>query len=111
VVRRTQIVLDDDLNGGPADETVTFGLDGSWYEIDLNSRNAEQLRHLLATYVESGRRVSTSSGGDGTRVRSSGQNTKVIRDWASEQGLPLPSRGRLPRSIIAAFNDSQEKLN
>jgi len=50
-------VLEDDLGGGPADVTVTFGIDGTWYEIDLNAKNADEFRQLVATYVDSGRRV------------------------------------------------------
>ena len=34
MARRVHIVLEDDLDGGPADETVVFGLDGREYEID-----------------------------------------------------------------------------
>ena len=40
MAKRTVVVLEDDLDGGPADETVTFALDGVSYEIDLSSSNA-----------------------------------------------------------------------
>ena len=36
--------LIDDLDGSEATETVTFGLDGTSYEIDLNKKNAAALR-------------------------------------------------------------------
>jgi Lsr2 len=108
LVRRTQIVLEDDLGGGPADVTVTFGIDGTWYEIDLNATNADEFRRLVATYVDAGRRVGNLPGGDGARVRSTDNNAKVIRDWASEQGMPVPARGRLPRAVIEAYDASQQ---
>ena len=47
VAKRTVVVLEDDLDGGPADETVTFALDGVSYEIDLSSSNAGRLRESL----------------------------------------------------------------
>jgi hypothetical protein len=107
VVRRTQIVLEDDLGGGPADVTVTFGIDGTWYEIDLNAKHADEFRQLVATYVDAGRRVGNLPG-DGARVRSTDNNAKIVRDWASSQGMPVPARGRLPRAIIEAFDASQQ---
>jgi len=39
--------LEDDLDGGPADETLRFGLGGREYEIDLNEKNARTFRQQL----------------------------------------------------------------
>ena len=44
MAQRVNIVLEDDLDGTDADETVTFALDGVGYEIDLSSANAATLR-------------------------------------------------------------------
>lgn len=52
--------LVDDLDGGPADETVTLGLDSVEFQIDLSKANAKALRAVLAPYVEHGRRVGGS---------------------------------------------------
>src|SRR5919199_5694831 len=49
--------LVDDLDGGDADETVKFALDGIQYEIDLSEKNATKLREILAPYVAAGSRV------------------------------------------------------
>jgi len=46
------VVLEDDLEGGPADETVQFGIGGTYYEIDLNASNAAAFRRQLAPYIE-----------------------------------------------------------
>ncbi|HBD6104318.1 TPA: Lsr2 family protein, partial [Shigella flexneri] len=40
MAQSVQIILEDDLEGGPAEETVQFGLDGRQYEIDLSTANA-----------------------------------------------------------------------
>ena len=53
--------LIDDLDGGDAAETVTFGLDGATYEIDLSKKNAAAFRKSLARYVSAARRSSTSA--------------------------------------------------
>ncbi len=109
MARRTQIVLEDDLTGGPADETVAFAIDGTWYEIDLNSKNAEAFRELLSTYVAAGRRKGSTGSGDrpgGARISTS--NTKHVRDWASSQGMAVPARGRLPRSVLEAYDAARQ---
>ena len=56
MAQRVQIVLEDDVDGGVASETVTFGLDGVTYEIDLNDDNAGKLRDSLAAWVGNARR-------------------------------------------------------
>ena len=57
VAQKVQVLLVDDLNGGEADETVTFALDGKSYEIDLSDSNAQKLRDSLADFVKAGRRT------------------------------------------------------
>lgn len=57
MARRTRIILVDDLDGTPADETVAFGIDGTSYEIDLSGFNASLLREALLPYVFAARRV------------------------------------------------------
>jgi hypothetical protein len=37
------LVLEDDLDGQPADETVRFAIGGTAYEIDLRTKNATAL--------------------------------------------------------------------
>ena len=61
MAQSVQIILEDDLEGGPADETFQFGLDGRQYEIDLSAANAEKLREALRPYAASGRRAQGKS--------------------------------------------------
>lgn len=66
VMAKTVIVkLTDDIDGGDADETIQFALDGKSYEVDLSTANASKLRDALKPYIENGRGI-----GNGTRVRS-----------------------------------------
>jgi|SRR5262245_40002141 len=95
------IALEDDLEGGPADETVRFAVGGTAYEIDLNKRNARAFRKQLAPFVEHARR-----GGRGQRrprTSSSRQRSGDIRAWANEQGIAVSGRGRIPASVVAQY--------
>jgi Lsr2 len=77
---KTVIVkLTDDIDGGDADETVHFALDGRSYEIDLSEANASKLREALNLYVEKGR---TSSG---SRVRPSRASGRPVEETLYSQ--------------------------
>jgi hypothetical protein len=107
VAQKVQVLLVDDLEGGDADETVTFALDGKTYEIDLNAQNAEKLRTSLADFVSAGRRTGGRSGRGKSRSGSSSSGggspeTAKIRAWAKENGYVVNARGRVPAAIRAA---------
>ncbi|HKS69161.1 MAG TPA: Lsr2 family protein, partial [Ktedonobacterales bacterium] len=57
MARKVEVRLLDDIDGGPADETLSFGLDGVNYEIDLSAKNAGTLRTALEKYVGASRKV------------------------------------------------------
>jgi hypothetical protein len=111
VARETFTKLIDDLDGGEAHETVKFGLDGHFYEIDLSSKNANKLRNALAGYVENGTRVTgrsaavgrTATRGRGTAVAERDQN-KAIRSWAQRKGLEVAPRGRIKQDIVEQYH-------
>ena len=110
MAQRVQVVLEDDLDGGKADETVTFGLDGSTYEIDLSKKNAAKLRDALAGYVGAGRRVSGRRGSAGGRARGRGRSatdSADIRAWAKDNGYEVSERGRISAEVRAAYNDAK----
>jgi hypothetical protein len=120
MAQRIVTELTDDTNGKPADETVTFGLDGREYEIDLTSKNAAALRKAFDVYVKNGRRVGgrrpRSAGGSGSSTsstsssssRSRGEvDTKAVRQWAGENGYELSSRGRIPANVVEAYQAAQ----
>src|SRR5690349_6289532 len=52
MAQKITVALEDDLDGGPADETVRFGLGGTEYEIDLSTKNANAFRRQLAPFIE-----------------------------------------------------------
>lgn len=107
MAQKVQVLLVDDLDGGEANETVSFGLDGSSYEIDLSSANADKLRKELALYMEHARKVSAPARGR-RRPRSGPgrQRSAEIRDWAKQRGYHVNERGRIPASIVSEYEAS-----
>ncbi|GAA4950991.1 Lsr2 family protein [Streptomonospora halophila] len=106
MAQKVQVHLIDDLDGGEAEETVSFGLDGNLFEIDLSGANAGQLREALAPFVESARKVrATKSTGPKRKNRSGNgrERTAEIRAWAKQQGKQVNDRGRIPASIVAEY--------
>ncbi len=108
MAQKVNIVLVDDLDGTEATETVTFGLDGSTYEIDLNDGNASSLREALAGYVGHARKVA-GGGRRGGRKSSGGSsssksNSKDVREWAKGQGMDVSERGRIPAEVQQAYD-------
>jgi hypothetical protein len=114
VARETITRLVDDLDGGTAHETVTFGLDGVSYEIDLSSKNAKKLRSELAGYIESGTRLSSrhaaGSRTAGARrrgsVRGDREQNQAIREWAVAKGYDVAARGHIRQEVVDMFHQS-----
>jgi Lsr2 len=104
------VQLIDDLDQGVADETVSFGLDGATYEIDLSAKNAAKLRDALAQYVGNARRSSRSGGRPpgpsrrGRGARGDREQTQAIREWARKNGHKIGEKGRIPASILEAYH-------
>ena len=107
MAQKVHIVLVDDLDGSEATESVSFGLDGTSYEIDLSEENAAQLREALAPYVGHARKVGGPGRRNGRRsaaASSDGPSAREIRDWARENGYEVPDRGRVSAEVRSAFD-------
>ena len=99
---KVTIALEDDLDGGPADETVRFTVGGTAYEIDLNKKNARAFHKQLAPFVEHARKA--GRGQRRPRTSSSRQRSGDIRAWASEQDIAVSGRGRIPATLVAQYD-------
>lgn len=103
-------VLTDDLDGGDADRTIEFGLDGVNYTIDLSERNSGKLRKALDPYLAAASRVGRTgaSGRVASRVvqpaRTNRDQNQAIREWANKNGYEVSERGRIPASVVEAFH-------
>jgi hypothetical protein len=109
MAQRIVTELTDDTNGKPADETVTFGLDGREFEIDLTSKNAAALRKAFDTYIKNGRHVGgrRPRGASPKAAASNGTDTKSVRQWANENGYNVSGRGRIPAEVTEAYKAAQ----
>lgn len=115
MAQKVRIELIDDLDGSEAVETISFGLDGQAYEIDLSTTNGESLRKGLEEYIKAGRKVSKSGrikapaahAQAQSKVTPIGPSNREIRDWARSNGHEVPDRGRIPGEIRAAFKAAQ----
>ncbi len=110
MAQRVQVVMTDDLDGGEADETVSFALDGSSYEIDLSVGNAQTLRNVIAPYVGVARRSGRAGGrgragspGPRPATSSGGGDNVAIREWANAHGHPVSGRGRISVRVRDAY--------
>jgi hypothetical protein len=72
MAQKVQVMLVDDVDGSEASESVSFGSDGTTYELDLSEKNAKKL----------------------------GDELKAVRAWAASNKIELSTRGRVPARVI-----------
>ncbi len=127
MAQKVEVLLVDDLDGGKADETLSFGLDGRSYEIDVSRKNAQKLRSALAPYVQGARKVGgrragrRASGGAPAAPPTAGRGrgrggagagtpaSSEVREWAKKQGLEVSDRGRIPSDLVARFREAHAR--
>jgi hypothetical protein len=102
VAQRTHILYVDDIDGGEADGTIRFGLDGTDYEIDLSDENAERFAEAVSPYVAAARKVPAARRG-GRGSRPARHNQSAVREWAKSQGMKVSDRGRIPSEVLAKY--------
>ena len=115
MAKATVEMLVDDLDGSEGAETVRLGWNGDWRELELSKKNLASLSKALDKYWDAGRPVSV----DGQPSRRSRRRTtpssrstrakrdpKVIRAWATENGIAVPARGRIPGDVERQYNEA-----
>ena len=105
MAQRIQTLFIDDIDGGEADGTVRFALDGAEYEIDLSSKHDQELRSALRGYIDLARKVSGARKGAPGRPgrKPSAVNTVAVRAWARENGFDIKDRGRVPAELVDKY--------
>lgn len=107
MARHTKVELIDDVDGGPAAETLTFAVDGKTWEIDLNADNAQQLRADLDKWQPHARRVKSARGGaPRAAAQRDPEQTAAIRQWARENGYEVSDRGRISAAVERAYQQA-----
>ncbi|MEV4254719.1 Lsr2 family protein [Spirillospora sp. NPDC052269] len=103
MAQKTIVVMTDDLDGGDAEETVSFALDGVGYEIDLNAANAAKLRERFEPFVANARKAARRPAKP-SRSAGNREQSAEIREWAKQNGIPVNDRGRIPAKVIEQYN-------
>ena len=98
MAQQIQVVLIDDLDGGPAVETLAFTVDGTSYEIDLSAANAARFKDAIAPFIGHARKASRAQGRR-SRAGSRSNKSAEIRAWARKQGISVNERGRVPADL------------
>ena len=105
MAQKIQTLFIDDLDGGEAEGTVSFALDGAHYEIDLSEAHARELRATLGRYAGAGRKVTgtTPAGpppGQGRRGRAQHHGDTRLGESQRLRGQgPRPDPGRRGRRV------------
>ena len=104
MAQRIQTLFIDDIDGGAADGTVRFGLDGADYEIDLSGEHSDELRKALGKYIEHSRKI----GGTTRRAARGGRGANSIdaakvREWAKGNGYDIKDRGRVSADLVEKY--------
>jgi hypothetical protein len=114
LAQQTTVRFIDDLDGSDATGSVDFSLEGGTYQIDLSDENAAKLRDALAPFIDVARKAAGRSSRRPGRTqrqtavpekpaRSQREDTSAIRGWAREHGHKVSDRGRIPKSVIEAY--------
>jgi nucleoid-associated protein Lsr2 len=115
MAQQVNVKLVDDLDGSDAAGTISFGLDGRAYEIDLSDENADALRDSLASFIAAARKSGGSAAAPRSRTQKmttiSGpaprpldrEQTAAIRAWARQNGHHVSDRGRIAKTVVEAF--------
>jgi hypothetical protein len=103
MAQKITVELEDDLDGGPADETVRFGVDSAEYEIDLSTKNAAAFRKKLAPFIDHARRAGRAQRRRAGRAAGR-ERSGDIRAWAKDQGIVVSARGRIPASVVEQYH-------
>ena len=115
MAQQTTVKFIDDLDGSEASGTFDFSLDGRQYQIDLSDENAAKLRDVLTPFIDAARKAGGRSSGRGRQrqvaedrpARTNRDETAAIREWAREHGHKVNDRGRIPKSVIEAYQEAQ----
>jgi hypothetical protein len=99
----------DDLDGSAADHTIHLGWQGEWRELDLNQKNLDALAKVFDRYWDVARPDRSAPSRSRRRpapvTREAGREFDLVqlREWAAQNDVAIPQRGRIPRSVVEQY--------
>jgi hypothetical protein len=109
MAQKVTVTLEDDLDGGPASETLRFSFGGADYEIDLSTNNAAAFRQQLAPFLEHARTAGRTQPPRSGRSAASRQRSGDVRAWAKDHGIAVSERGRIPASVLEQYQTATKQ--
>ena len=76
--------ITDDIDGATDATTITFGLDGVAYSIDLGSKNEKKLRDALAPFIEKASRARGAATRGAAKRTDRDYDIANLREWAAK---------------------------
>ena len=105
-MRKVQVVLQDDIDGGEPAQTVEFSLEGKAYEIDLTEGNVAALRDCLAPWIAAARPAPSGRVPSPRPRPGRASDTIDIRRWAKANNIPVSDRGRISVDLRTRYEAS-----
>lgn len=109
MARRTHVEMTDDIDGSDATTTITLGLDGALWELDLSDYNVLELQHTLAPWIAAARRTRGTAPRRKGAGRHSREQLDAMRSWARSNGYEVSDRGRIPVPVQTAFENAHRR--
>lgn len=106
MAKNVSVITTSDLTGSENAEPVQFGLNGRTYEIDLTEAEKQELENTLKKYVEVSRATSKKGANRPIRSTTVGLSPATVRSWATNNGVDVPKRGRIPEGVLAKFQEA-----
>jgi hypothetical protein len=113
MAQRVRTILISDLSGDEVEsggESIPFSYRGVDYTIDLTAKEAKGFDKAIAMYIEHASKSASKSARARPGRPSSRSGTHHaerignMKKWAADQGIDYPKRGRLPKSLIEAYD-------
>lgn len=93
----SKTVLVDDLDGTERDvRTVRITVEGTQYSLDLGPKSRKALTDALKPFLSKAR----------MRPKDGESRAAKIREWASDSGVVVPARGKIPASVEAQYEEA-----
>lgn len=96
-------IVESDISGNTDASTVSFGFEGTWYEVDLTAQEREELKNALSRYFKIGRKTGPRPNPKRAVPDTTPEQREIIRQWAKDEGFEIADRGVIPKQIFAAY--------
>jgi hypothetical protein len=101
-------IIESDLSGKPDAATVTFGLGDTWHEIDLTAEEQKDLEDALKPYLKVSRKAGKPASKKRVVPETTAEERDRIREWAKKEGYEFAERGRIPKTVMKAYDEAHD---